>query len=240
MIRRTLFLIAAVVFPLAMTAQNNWELPGQTDVTPSQDSVAEEVEADVKTSKPLVAREGYEIEVIDGKSYEVRTADKPYLKGAVPEADGQVVFSADIPATGLTAEEAYARVLEHMNKLAKAEGQSEKSCVALVDKENHSIAGTYKEKLTFSRNFISLDQADFNYIMVASCSDGSVHVSIERLTYDYVQAKRLDHLHAEDLITDELTLTNDGTKLRKFNIRFRRATVDRMNEIFDSFRLALQ
>ncbi len=217
-----------------MTAQNNWELPAQSD---TQEEAAA---TDTRTTETIVPREGYEVEVIDGKSYEIRTADRPYLKGAVPEADGKVVFSASIPTQGLSAEEAYQKVYDHMSKLAKEEGQSDKSAVALVDRENHSVAGTYKEKITFSRNFISLDQADFGYIIVADCADDCVDVSIQRLTYDYTVGKRLDHLYAEDLITDELTLTNNGTKLRKFNSRFRRATVDRMNELFDGFRRALQ
>lgn len=232
MIRRAL-LITAMVLPMAAGAQSNWELPTQT-------ADNEEVKAEASAAKTLVARDGYEIETVDGKSYEVRIADRPYLKGAVPEEDGKVVFSADIPTRGLTAAEAYERVLDHMTKLAKSEGQSDKSTVSLVDTENHSVAGTYKEKLTLSKNFISLDQADFSYIIVADCSDDSVHVSIERLTYDYVVAKRLEHLHAEDLISDAATLANDGTKLRKYNSRFRRTTVDRMNAIFDGFRLALQ
>ncbi len=220
MIKRVLFVLA-LAFPLAAPAQSNWELPAAAGGT-------EETAGEGKTA---AAKE---------KTKAANEEDLPYLAGAVPEVDGKVVFRADIETTGLTAEEAYRRAYEYMDGLTKEEIQTDKSTIAIVDRENHGIVATYVEKLTFRKQALSLDQADFGYIIITNCTDGGVRVSIERLFYDYPVARKVEHINAEDMITDELMLSKDGTKLKKYNSRFRKATVNRMREIIDGFRNALK
>ncbi|MCD8281638.1 MAG: DUF4468 domain-containing protein [Prevotella sp.] len=166
--------------------------------------------------------------------------DTPYLKGAVPEIDGQIVFSDDIEIAGLTALEAYGRAYQFMDSLAGEDVQSGRSTISLTDEENYRIVGSYVERLTFRKQALALDQADFGYIIITDCTDTCVHVSIERLYYDYFVVREKKHLAAEDVISDKIMLSGDGTKLKKYNSRIRRTTVDRMREILSRFRAALQ
>ncbi len=228
MIRHTIYIIYVLLllFPLTTKAQSNWELP----VDPANPT-NEETSSTAQTDKKEKGKSKKEL---------ANEADLPYLKGAVPEKDGKVVFSADVETAGTTAAEAYQKAYKYMYDLAKKDMQTDKSAIAIVDKENCNIVGTYVEKLTFRKQMLSLDQTDFGYIIVANCTDGNVHISIERLYYDYFTGKTTEHINAEDIITDELMLNKDGTKLKKYNSRFRRATVDRMQEIISDFRKALQ
>ncbi len=228
-------LFAAALFPpMAAAAQNNWELPSGNGQTSQQNTVKESKKQKDNT------KDGTSTEVIDGVTYVIKDADRPYLAGAVPESDGNVVFSADIETAGMNAGEAYDKAYKYMENVAAGEQQTEKSKIAIVDQEQHSIIGTYAETLVFSKKLLELDQTLFNYVIITDCKDGTVHVSIERLPYDYTDGKETTHITAEEMITDGKMLSNNGTKLKKQNSKFRKATVDRMRELLAGFREALQ
>ncbi len=232
---KKLTLIISLLMPTAIMAQSNWELPQEMQQAYEQQK---EKKADKKAEKNK--KKATVNEVINGKTYTIKVVDKPYLKGAVPEKQGKVVFSANIETSGLTAKEAYDKAYQYMAELAKGKNQTGQSKVALINKEELSIVGTYEEWLVFSDKILELDRTRFSYIIIVTCQKGHVNVSVERLNYEYGEDERKEYMTAEQTITDRLMLANDGTKLKKRNSKFRKATVDRMREILSDFRKALK
>ena len=57
--------------------------------------------------------------------------DVKYLKGAVPEVNGQVVFSSSIEAPGKTAGQVYDILLQYMERLTKTTNQIESNSLSL-------------------------------------------------------------------------------------------------------------
>lgn len=208
---KTLALLLAFL-PLAAMAQSNWEIP-------------EAKKPATKISKKTELANA------------VKEADKPYLAGAVPEEDGKVVFSEEINTGNMTAAQAYDLAYKKIEQLAEGENQTQKSKIALFNKEEHSIVATFGEWLVFTDKMLVLDRTMFNYLMVVNCSDGKVNVKISRLTYEYSNGNNgTDFFYAEELITDKRMIAKDGTKLKRMNRKFRIATVDRMREVLDAMK----
>jgi hypothetical protein len=223
---KKLLFFLTIFLPLSLTAQNNWEIPQEKQPT---ETVKKE-KAKKKDKKKDEAAASTQI--VGGKVYKIKEEDRPYLKGAVPEEDGKVVFSKDIDTNGMPAKQAFDIVYKGVEGLTKDKNQTEKSRIALFNKEKNSVIATMSEWLVFSDKLLILDRSLFNYLLVADCYDGRVHVTMSRLTYDYGTGKSREFYNAESIITDSKTLKNNGTKLKKTNKKFRKATVDRMNEVF--------
>lgn len=106
----------------------------------------------------------------------------------------------------------------------------------MVNKGEHIIAARYKEWLVFQNSFLSLDRTVFNYTIIAKTSDGHLHLTMERMGYQY-EKDRADvseglETKAEDWITDQEALTKKKDKLAKYSGKFRRKTIDRKDYIF--------
>ncbi len=202
--------ILMILSPLVSMAQNNWVIP--------------EAKKPAKTEKTVKTKN------VSNKN----ERDLPYLAGAVPEKDGEVVFSREIDTNGMTAEQAFDAVYNKLEQLTTGEKQTERSKIAIFNKEQHSIVATFYEWLVFSDKLLVLDRALFNYMLVADCSNGKVNITISRLAYEYGTDGDKERFDAEGLITDRLMIAKDGKKLKKVNRKFRVGTVDRMNEVLDS------
>ena len=90
--------------------------------------------------------------------------DPKYLKGAVPEVDGQVVFSKHIEAPGKTASQIYDIMLQYMERLTKTSNQID-SKIASSDAQKHEIIGAYQEWLVFKKSALSYDRTRFFYAL---------------------------------------------------------------------------
>lgn len=205
-------LIAILAFlPLVGMAQNVWEVPTDTAKTEAKHK-----------KKALFEKKK-------------KTVDPKYLAGAVPEVDGKVVFTLDKDVPGMSADQIYDKTLAFMQELTKEENQFDVSKVSVVNKGEHTIAARYKEWLVFQNTFLSLDRTVFNYTLIARCTDGHLHLTMERLSYQYETERGLDRgleTKAEDWITDKEALNKKGTKLMKYSGKFRRKTIDRKDNIF--------
>ena len=212
--KKNMLAILMMLLPLTSMAQSNWEAPKEKKAVTV-----------TKTKKEKKAKK---------ETNTIKDADKPYLAGAVPEKDGEVVFSREINTNGMSAQQAYDLVYSKIEQLAEGENQTERSRIALLNKEQHSIAATFSEWLVFSDKFLELDRSKFNYMLVADCKEGKVNITISRLAYIYGNEENEARYTAEGLITDKLMLAKGGTKLKRINRKFRIATVDRMNEVLNS------
>lgn len=200
----------ALVPMLGMAQSNVWEIPDQ----PQQ-------QAKVVKKKEAVPK-----------------VDPKYLAGAVPEVNGEVVFTLDKDVPGMSADSIYDKVYAVISEIVdegKGSGLQPQARIAAVNKAEHTIAARVKEWLVFTSNFISLDRTEFNYTLIARAKDWHVSVKMERISYAY-EMNRKDAAgmkeKAEDWITDKHALNKKQTKLSPLSGKFRRKTIDRKDNIF--------
>lgn len=211
---RKILVVLMLCVPMLSMAQNVWEKPQA-----EKEQIKEEPKKDKK----------------------VKIGDPKYLAGAVPETDGKVVFTLDIDAPGKSAQTIYDITYGVLDNITKESNQFPESEIALVNKHDYIIAARYKEWLVFSSNFISLDRTEFNYTIIAKCTDGHLHLTLERISYVYEEGKPTEvRTVAENIISDKTALNKDKTKLQKFTSKFRTKTIDRKDNIFSTITYALK
>ena len=118
-----------------------------------------------------------------------------------------------------------------------ASAQFDESHIALVNKKEHVIAAKFREWLVFKSTALALDRTVFGYTIIANCTDGHLNLTLSRINYAY-ELDRGDSegliTSAEEWITDENALNKAKTKLRRHSGKFRRKTIDRKDEIFQT------
>ena len=163
-----------------------------------------------------------------------------YLGDVVPVVDGEVVWERTF-TNEASADVNYEAMLKYMNEVTHDEHQTEQSLVALVNKAEHTIAARMEEWLVFSTSFISLDRTRLIYTLTATCSDGAVTVKAFRLHYLYGEQQNKETRYAaEEWITDKYALNKKKTRLLPHSGKFRRTTVDRMEELMKNFELRVK
>ena len=165
--------------------------------------------------------------------------DPKYLKGAVPEVNGQVVFSKHINVPGKTASQIYDIMLQYMERLTKTSYQID-SKISSSDAQNHEIVGIYQEWLVFKNTALSLDRTRFFYALRAQCSDGAVDIEMMRIRYLYEEERTPQRMTAEEWITDKESVNKKNTKLMPMSGKFRRKTIDRKDYLFNKFESLLK
>lgn len=215
--KRKLFL-ALLFAPVFAFAQNEWERPQDKTQNKSTQTTSK-----IEKQNPNI--------------------DARYLEGAVPEVEGKVVFDYEIDVPGKTAQEIYDATYTAIEELTKGQNQFPESAIALVNKKEHIIAARFKEWLVFQNSFLSLDRTVFNYTIIAKCYDGKLNLSLSRINYAYEMNRGTGNgleTTAEKWITDKYGLNKAKTKLSKMSGKFRRKTIDRKDEVFETIKQRLQ
>lgn len=157
-----------------------------------------------------------------------QTNDSHYLKGAVPEVNGKVVFSHEYVVAGLSKEDIYNKVLDYLNaRMSKNENVT--SRVAYANKEEGVIAALADEWIVFSQKALSLDRTKIKYQVTANCSDGKCEVLIAKILYTYREKEKYQ---AEEWISDKYALNKAQTKLVRGLAKWRRKTIDLVDTYF--------
>lgn len=169
------------------------------------------------------------------KNENAKHEDSYYLKGAVPEVNGKVVFSKEFSIPGMSKGEVYSITKEWMD--ARMQQNANKSRLAFSDEEKGQLAANGEEHIVFSNNALSLDRTKVMYQMLAYCDEGKCVLEIKNIRYDYPNEKEI--FLAEDWITDEVALTKDQTKLHRGFAKWRRKTVDWVDDMDESLQKAL-
>ena len=128
--------------------------------------------------------EKIEIEKVDKAN-----PDAKYLKGAVTEVDGKVVFSKTIDAPGKTADEVYNIVKNYLLKMT-TEPNQESARLAFEDKEKHELAASFNEWLVFKSSSLMLDQTRLLYVIKARCSEGKAVIEMANIHYVYDEFRK--------------------------------------------------
>lgn len=210
--------------PVATQSSTGWSAPKQKTETADYNEITKVKKQTDKESSERQKRVEYQ----------------KYLTGAVPLTNGAVKYTLDLDIPGLDAQQIYDNVYTFMDNMTQESNQTKGSTIALVNKREHVIATHISEWLTFTDNFLSLDRTLFNYMLIATCTDGHLYLSMERLAYEYETDRPTGFkIPAEKWITDKYALNKKQTKLLPVSGKFRKATVDRKNYIFSTITSAL-
>lgn len=166
--------------------------------------------------------------------------DEKYLRGAVPIVDGDVQWTLDVDVPGKSAQDIYDKMFKTLTDLTKSEGQLEGSAVTLVNKQDHIVVANVREWLLFSSSLLSLDRTKFNYTLIARCSDGHLNMTMNRISYKYDEERTNQVYKAEEWISDDAAVNKKNTKLYRGSAKFRRKTIDRKDQIFETIRNILK
>lgn len=213
---RNILFVMVLFLAMPALAQNTWEIPQQQTESAQKKAIV----------SPKKQQDG---------------ADAKYLAGAVTtDSNGSVVFQAEYDAPGLSAQQIYDRMLDLMTRLTQEPNQIKGSKVAIVNKDSHVIVTTFKEWLVFQRAALSLDQTEFHYTLVITCTDGHVKAEMTRMRYLYEMDREGGfNSPANEVITDEWALNKKKTKLAKYYGKFRKKTIDRKDNLFGQIEAAL-
>lgn len=165
--------------------------------------------------------------------------DPKYLRGAVPEVDGHVVFSKHIDAPGKSADQIYGILLQAMEQLTKTSNQIE-SKIATTDAQKHEIIGAYQEWIVFKQTALVLDRSRMFYALRAECHDGAADIEMMRIRYLYEEEREPQRMTAEEWITDKESVNKKNTKLLPISGKFRRETINRKDFLFNTFESLLK
>lgn len=167
--------------------------------------------------------------------------DPKYLDGAVTlNTEGKIVFAQDIQAPGKSAQQIYDLVYPYMQELTQG-GDQVASRVALVNPTEHVIANAMDEWIVFNSSFISLDRSRLKYNLIATISDGLLHIEMGRMSYAYETDRPTGfRAPAEEVISDKVALTKKKNNLAKVYGKFRRMTIDRKDQIFSELETILK
>ena len=165
--------------------------------------------------------------------------DEKYLRGAVPEVDGKVVFSKTIEAPGKSADEIYRIIKQYMEKMITEKNQIYSNLV-VDDAENHKVCGGFQEWLVFKSNMLYLDKTRLYFALAADCTDGKAELTLSRINYLYEEERQPQRIKAEEWITDKVAVNKKNTRLYPITGKFRRKTIDRKDYIFDKIESLLK
>ncbi|MBQ6190755.1 MAG: DUF4468 domain-containing protein [Bacteroidaceae bacterium] len=168
--------------------------------------------------------------------------DPKYLLGAVPEVDGVVTFQKNFSVTDKSEQQIYDGLHAYISNTIIANAIHDKmqpyTRVISEEKENGTIVARIEEYMTFSHVFLNLDRTRFRYLLSATVKGKKVALTITQISYYYnedMEGKNGVPYKAEEWITDKLAVNKKGTKLYPRSGKFRRKTVDRVEEIFQGF-----
>ncbi len=149
--------------------------------------------------------------------------DSKYLVGAVPEVNGKVVFSKDFSIPGMTKDEIYKRVQDWMQSRLASNNNAE-SRIVYNKEEDGLIIGIGKEWIVFSSSALSLDRTEINYQLSVTIEAEKCVLKVEKIRFAYREGK--EKYTAEEWITDQYALNKSKTKLVLGLAKWRRKTVD--------------
>ena len=164
--------------------------------------------------------------------------DAKYLRGAVTEVDGKVVFTTTVK-TDKSPSAAYGIVKKYMEKMLREKNQIQ-SMIVEEDSVKGEIAATYCEWLVFKSNAVILDRTKLSYVLQASCKDGNVTITMSRIVYFYGEGKEMQRYKAEEWISDKEAVNKKNTRLLPLSGKFRRKTIDRKDFLFNKFETLLK
>lgn len=167
--------------------------------------------------------------------------ESKYGKGAVPEVEGKVVFSKTIkPKQNTTDQQLFDVINQWAEKNYNEKPQRERQRVLLSDSDKKQVACSGDMLLVFGRKLLSFDSSPMYYQLVMSIDKGECEATIRNIRYVYnIGRDNEEDMSAEETITDKVAINKKGTKLNFFYDKFRRVTIDSIEQVFTSLEEAI-
>lgn len=161
--------------------------------------------------------------------------DAKYLaKDAVPVENGRVIFTKEFEVP-MNVQDIYAAVQEWTNGQFAPVKEMPNHKVISTNTESYELTAGGEEWMVFSNKFLSLDRTRVYYKLNLISYDQKLIARIYDIRYWYEEEREGGtKFTAEEWITNEWALNKKGTKLAKKSGKFRRKTIDRVEEIFNS------
>ena len=164
------------------------------------------------------------------------TDDSKYLAGAVPEENGIVTFRKSFTVQGKSVQEISETMKSLVNDLVENSIPAPGNYARVMEDNENGIVARVCEWLVFKKKALNLDRARFRYQIKVGLEGNRVTITVTNLTYYYGEDMEGENgvlFKAEEWISDKEALNKAQTKLYPKSGKFRRKTVDRMEEIFD-------
>lgn len=169
--------------------------------------------------------------------------DNKYLAGAVPETNGQVLFQQTFAVKGKSKQQIYDVMKNYIIGLTKTENQLPKTKMVMDDPNEGTLVARFEEWMIFKKKPLNLDRTRFRYMLTIQCEEGKCHMELTQIVYYYeedMEGFNGKTYRAEEWINDANALNKAQTKLLWGSAKFRRKTVDRVEEIFAGAREAFE
>lgn len=174
------------------------------------------------------------------------TVDSKYLKGAVPEENGVIVFRKSFSVPGMTKDQLNSTLYNYINNCLVAPAIHDLRTRIISDgKEDGMIVAKIEEYMVFKNRFLNLDRTRFIYQVQASVEGEKVKLAISQISYYYnedSEGRNGVTYKGEQWITDAESINKKGTGLYPSTAKFRIKTIDRVEQIFedcmDAFEIA--
>lgn len=166
-----------------------------------------------------------------------------YLQGAVPVENGIVTFKKTFRVPGQTDAQLYENMLFYVKDNLVAKGIEDAWTRMLSDgKEDGIITARVEEWMVFTKKFLSLDRTRFRYQIAVTTGEEKVNIIVTQVSYLYGEEWNENKptgeggtvYRAEEWITDEHALNEKGNKVLSGSGKFRRNTIERVEEIFNN------
>lgn len=159
--------------------------------------------------------------------------DAKYLKGAVPEENGKVIFTKTIRPIDKISDD---KLFEKIDLWAQGnyKGTDGENRILLNNPDKKQIACAGKRDLVFGRKLLSLDLAPMSYQLILEVENGACNAKMRGISYEYGSEKNNERLSAEEMITDKIAVNKKGDKLNNYYGKFRSVTIDTVSSIFES------
>lgn len=171
--------------------------------------------------------------------------DSKYLKGAVPEENGIVTFRQTFSVPGKSQADIFPVMAAYVKSLVKGSvPNSLRARVVSEDAATGEIVARVEEYMVFKKKPLYLDRAQFRFMLNTKCTpEGKVIMTLTQIAYGYDENSEgvtQTTIKAEEWITDTQAINKAGNKLYPRSGKFRRKTVDRVEEIFAKAREAFE
>lgn len=171
-----------------------------------------------------------------------KNAEK-YLRGAVPVENGAVTFQKTFRVPGQTDAQLHENMLFYVKDNLVAKGMEDAWTRMISDgTEDGIISARVEEWMVFTKKFLALDRTRFRYQITVTTGNEQVNITVTQISYLYGEEWNENKptgeggtiYRAEEWITDEHALNAKGTKVLSGSGKFRRNTIERVNEIFNN------
>lgn len=162
--------------------------------------------------------------------------DSKYLAGAVPEENGMVVFRKSFRVPGKSQQDVLAGVKDFVvNDLVGKGIEGLRTRVISDGQEGGLVVARVEEWMVFKNKPLYLDRTRFRYQLSAKVTGDKVEMEISQISYYYAEqtdGTNGESYKAEEWITDQAAIAKSGKKLYPRSGKFRKKTIDRVEEIF--------